>query len=754
MSEKKNLRQRFDDIRRRETGQSAKSGKSIKSTEQEQDVTEAGPISQGIEVMSKTKSEAGEHDPEVEPDGEDAASKRSGEEMRLSLMLAQTEQQNNTNDLESIKKRATPSAVPQGRSPITPLYQRLRRQPPPKPVEVPQDVMAAIEALSFKLSNQDEILRTLGEASDKHAADNKALTKMVDETSVKASDSKARSMTQNLLLVGLQSELKVNQAKFDALQAHSNKKAVELISRDEMVEQLQKELKESNRQLRESEAARAAAPPMSSSLDAAKIQSIRLKDSAADKDEITNLKSKSSALEKELHEAKVQLKQESLKAIQIAQQHGNEIAKLIDDRDDLAIEKIFMEAKLKSEKESSVIQLEEMEILVKKLKLELIESKGNFRSWLRIRPPQDTLIKQPISIHGGDKVEVIDRFGNTRDFNFDRVFAPEANNASVFQDLSEILEAALQGYDITVLAYGQTGSGKTYTMSAMLDMALEKIFTQLDKSYGTDYSVKGRCIEVYEQKVYDLFKSVREPQKVSTECGGMWPVREQLLQVQTAVLDNLESIQAMIKEVNKNRASGQTEKNDTSSRSHMFLSFQVKASRTEPSGAITTARSGITFVDLAGSESLKNVTGRQTETQAINSELSALKSVLVAMGNNAARIPFRDTQLTRLLQDGFTGGKVLFIQAASLGELEESIHTMDFGGLVSKVTQKKPAKNVVTEFAATGGGVEESKMMPSTPAAGGSTRGAARGAASTRGTLATRGSHDPRGNTRDRGRGK
>ncbi|KAJ8059953.1 hypothetical protein OCU04_011570 [Sclerotinia nivalis] len=737
MSEKKNLRQQFDDIRRRETSQSAKSGKPTNPTEQEQDVTEAGPVSQGIEVMSKTKSEAGEHDPEVEPDGEDDASKRSRDEMRLSLVLAQTEQQNNTNDLENIEKRATSSVVTQGQSPNTPLYQRLRRQPPPKLVEVSQDIMAAIEALSFKLRNQDEILRNLGEASDKHAADNKA-----------------RSMTQNLLLARLQSELKVNQAKFDALQAYSNKQAVELISKDEMLEKLQKELKESNRQLRESETARVAAPPMSPSLDAARIQSTRLKDSATDKEEITNLKSKSSALEKELHEAKVQLKQESRKAIQIAKQHGNEIAKLMNDHDDLAIEKVFMETKLKSEKESSIIQLEEMEILVKKLKLELIESKGNFRSWLRIRPPQDTLIKQPISIHGGDKVEVIDRFGNTRDFNFDRVFAPEANNASVFQDLSEILEAALQGYDITVLAYGQTGSGKTYTMSAMLDMALEKIFTQLHKSYGTDYSVKGRCIEVYEQKVYDLFKPVREPQKVSTECGGMWPVREQVLPVQTAVLDNLESIQAMIKEVNKNRTSGQTEKNDTSSRSHMFLSFQVKASKTEPSGAITTTRSGITFVDLAGSESLKNVTGRQTETQAINSELSALKSVLVAMGNNAARIPFRDTQLTRLLQDGFTGGKVLFIQAASLGELEESIHTMDFGSLVSKVTQKKPAKNVVTEFAATEGGLGESTMASSTPAAGASTRGAARGAASTRGVPATTGSHGPRGNTRDRERGK
>ncbi|TGO49523.1 hypothetical protein BOTNAR_0428g00030 [Botryotinia narcissicola] len=214
----------------------------------------------------------------------------------------------------------------------------------------------------------------------------------------------------------------------------------------------------------------------------------------------------------------------------------------------------------------------------------------------------------------------------------------------------------------------------------------------------------------------------------------------------------------MVQEIDKNRTSGQTAKNDTSSRSHMFLSFQVKASKTEQSGAITTTRSGITFVDLAGSESLKNVTDRVSETQAINAELSALRSVLTSMGTNQSRIPFRDTQLTRLLEDGFTTGKVLFIQAASLGELEESIHTMDFGGLVSKVTQKKPAKNVITAFAGTepttvGEGrttptpKTPSKPVastPSTPSTRG-TRGGSRGGASGRGTPTPRGGAKKRG---------
>lgn len=281
-------------------------------------------------------------------------------------------------------------------------------------------------------------------------------------------------------------------------------------------------------------------------------------------------------------------------------------------------------------------------------------------------------------------------------------------------------------------------------MSAMLDMALEQIFTQLEKSYGTEYSVNGRFVEVYEDKIYDL-SGGRDALKPLEGPGGMWPIREEILPAKTESVDNVASAREIIERVNKNRRSGQTQKNDTSSRSHMFLSFQVQASRTEASGAITTTRSAITFVDLAGSESMKEGNERKTETKAINSDLAALKGVLNAMSEDRKHVPFREKQLTKLLKDGFTSGKVLFIQAASIGELEESIQTMNFGSLVSSVTQKKPAKNIVTKFAGAGGEEEGNTTMPAKPAAAAvaSTRGKATGGA--RGGLSSRGSSDTRG---------
>ncbi|TGO27315.1 hypothetical protein BPAE_0044g00500 [Botrytis paeoniae] len=739
MSGKKTLKEQFAAIRARETG---KSGRPNTSNEQEQDITEA-PVAQPEAAKLNPRGGAG---------------KQSGEQMRTSLTIARIEQRNNENELQSIRRRATVSHAQQNRS----IFSRLARQTTTHQAEIRADLAPEIEQLSYKLDSQNEILRTLGENTDKHTEDNRVLSRAVDESIAKAKEYQDKVHEQNLLIARLESELATVKAKAGALQTSNETCSVDKISKEEMISKLFRQLIESDRQLRESEEARAAAPqPPSPSIDAAHIQNIRIKDSAADKEEIAILNSKVSALEEELHAAKVQLKGLTLKARQMAEKHAKEMAELTEVRDDLAIDMACMKQSLISQKEAAEKQLEEMGILVKKLKLELIESKGNFRSWLRIRPPQGTLGKQPISIKGGDSVEVLDRHGTAKTFKFDRVFTPESNNAVVFGDLSEILEAALQGYDITILAYGQTGSGKTYTMSAMLDMAMEQIFTQLTKSYGSDYSVQGRCIEVYEQKVYDLFKPAREQQKISTDCSGMWPIRDQLLQVHTAPLSSLESVQEMVQEVNKNRTSGQTAKNDTSSRSHMFLSFQVKASKTEQSGATTTTRSGITFIDLAGSESLKNVTDRVSETQAINAELSALRSVLTSMRANQARIPFRDTQLTRLLQDGFTTGKVLFIQAASLGELEESIHTMDFGGLVSKVTQKKPAKNVITAFAGTepvaaGGEGRTTPTTPTTPtptptkpAAGTpSTRGARGGS---RGGASGRSTPTPRGGAKKRG---
>ena len=132
-----------------------------------------------------------------------------------------------------------------------------------------------------------------------------------------------------------------------------------------------------------------------------------------------------------------------------------------------------------------------------------------------------------------------------------------------------------------------------------------------------------------------------------------------------------------------NRTIAATRMNENSSRSHSLFILQVQSKNTETD---TTKHGKLYFVDLAGSEKVEktNVKGQQLEeAKNINKSLTCLGMVIKALTNEkATHIPYRDSKLTRILQESLGGNsKTTLIIAISMCNYNdhETLSTLRFG---------------------------------------------------------------------------
>ncbi|XP_039273332.2 carboxy-terminal kinesin 2-like [Styela clava] len=347
-------------------------------------------------------------------------------------------------------------------------------------------------------------------------------------------------------------------------------------------------------------------------------------------------------------------------------------------------------------------ELQGNEIDRKRLLNEVQELKGNIRVFCRVRPNiKDEDPPQHINYEGqaGKSLNVTNHEKESK-YSFDKVFGPQATQAAVYEELDQLVQSSLDGFNVCVFAYGQTGSGKTYTMEGpddyseencgIIPRAMKQIFIkcQNQKKLGWEYDLKVEHVEIYCEILQDLLRSGNNAEKLDIRTKG--PSGEAMVWVPNLSSHSVTKYADIMKLMalsKRRRATAQTAANDHSSRSHSVFMLRITATN-EATGQKT--ESALNLIDLAGSERCGDTgaTGqRLKEGKKINSSLTALSCVISALANKDSHVPYRNSKLTLLLMNSLGGNsKTLMVVNInpSPTSSSETVNTLRFATTVNQ----------------------------------------------------------------------
>jgi kinesin family protein 11 len=312
-------------------------------------------------------------------------------------------------------------------------------------------------------------------------------------------------------------------------------------------------------------------------------------------------------------------------------------------------------------------------------------------------------------------------------FSYDMVFGPTASQKDIYTSaIAPIVEDVLKGYNCTVFAYGQTGTGKTYTMEGLtssstnttqkwknnqhagiISRAVHHIFESLEKS-GTEYCVKVSHLELYNEELFDLLKPDNKNLKIYEDAKGV-----QVHDLEERLVYNPQDIFEILEASWQERKTAETKLNKNSSRSHCIFSITLHIKETTPEGEDLLKIGKLNLVDLAGSENIGRSGAdqnaeRKTEAGMINKSLLTLGRVITALTDNSPHVPYRESKLTRLLQDslgGTTKTCIIATVSPASGCLEETLSTLDYAHRAKnirnkpEVNQKMKKQEMLREYA-------------------------------------------------------
>nr|AJF36162.1 C-terminal kinesin motor protein KIFC1 [Procambarus clarkii] len=451
---------------------------------------------------------------------------------------------------------------------------------------------------------------------------------------------------------------------------------------------------------------------------------------------IQNFEFNQSSLERQMKslEAELSARQEEVSGLKSTVSHltsaqagmGSELSTtklLLEDRNKRVTE---LEEKVVQQKELIEYletKLREGENARRKLHNQVLELKGNIRVFCRVRPligderknNGDSDVVHHINFLDERTLEVVkiggDPNGSTMsglkgrgngafEFSFDRVFSPSSTQADVFEEISQLPQSALDGYNVCVFAYGQTGSGKTFTMEGvpgiedlegMIPRTVKHLFRTMKdlKDKGWIYTVEASFLEIYNETIRDLLASSKDSKSLTYEIKLTDSKKNETFvsNLRVVKVTDETEVHHLLHLAQQQRAVAETKMNERSSRSHSVFRLKLVGSNSITSES---CEGTLNLVDLAGSERLKesgSEGARLTETQNINKSLSNLGNVIMALGQKQSFIPYRNSKLTHVLQSSLGGNSttLMFVNVSPLEMcFNETLNSLRFATKVNQ----------------------------------------------------------------------
>ncbi|XP_064473794.1 kinesin-like protein KIF11 isoform X2 [Ornithodoros turicata] len=322
-----------------------------------------------------------------------------------------------------------------------------------------------------------------------------------------------------------------------------------------------------------------------------------------------------------------------------------------------------------------------------------------------------------------DKKEVLvkDRLCPDRNkaFSFDHVFPGTAQQIEVYQAvMGPIINEVLMGYNCTVFAYGQTGTGKTYTMegersnmnlswnqdpsAGIIPRTLHQLFETL-QGLDLEFTIRVSFLELYNEELFDLLSAHEDTTKLkifedSTKKGSV--IIQGLEEITVHTRDEVFFI---LEKGAAKRQTAATLMNATSSRSHTLFSITVHIRENTDDGEELLKTGKLNLVDLAGSENIGRsgaVDRRAREAGNINQSLLTLGRVITSLVDKAPHVPYRESKLTRLLQDslgGRTKTSIIATISPAMINLDETLSTLDYAHRAKNITNRPEINQKMTK---------------------------------------------------------